>query len=229
MTHSTFDPMEEVVIIAILLWLRGRKSDSTPTGTGDAGGATGGSGGSGASGASGGTIATPAMTGRPTPTSGIEYRPTPPPTVPLTVLQPPVPQVPQIVTPATPLTPIPVTPLTPIPGTPTTPPPQVRDPRTPPGPTLVPGWDDGRPAFCGREWVPVEMRECRYGEQSPSPRTGVPPPGTLVVAYAPPWTRRYASQPSCPYSLGQGGLHVIEVGSPEWNQVCGPANPTQEI
>lgn len=215
--------MEEVIIIAILLWLRGGKTESTPAGSG---GGSGGAGGASGSGGSGGTVVTttmtPSLTDKPTPTSGIGYRPTPSPTVPYPpVYQPPAPQVPQIVTPMTPPTPVPVAPPTP--------PPQVRDPRTPPGPTLVPGWDDGRPAFCGREWIPLELTACAPGRDNPLPRTGTPPPGTRVMAYAPPWSSAYYSSPSCPAQPMQGGIHYLLVGSPEWLQVCGPANPTQEI
>lgn len=193
------------------MWLRGRKQSPDASG----GGSTT------AIGPVVATIITPSIldTPAPTPTSGAAYRPVAPPAAPAVFLPPPQP--PQT-SPDHPVMGPPV--VTPQPVMP--PRRVVRDPRVVETPQVVPPWDDGRPAFCGREWVPVELRECREGE--PTPRTGTPPHGTLVAAYAPPWSRRWASQPSCPYSLGQGGLHVIEVGSPEWTQACGPMFATQE-
>jgi hypothetical protein len=217
--------MEEVIIVVLLLWLRGGKKD-TPVGVEGAG--AGGAGGSG--GSSGGsnttTTMTPSFIDKPTPTAGIGYRPTPSPAVPVfPVHQPPTPQVPQVVTPLTPPTPQPPVVRPPAPS----PQPQVRDPATPPGPGLTPMWDDGRPAFCGREWIPLELTPCAPGRDNPLPRSGTPPPGTRVIAFAPPWSSVYYSSPSCPAKPSQGGIHYLIAGSPEWLQVCGPANPTQEI
>lgn len=218
--------MEEVIIVVLLLWLRGGKKD-TPVGSGGAGGGSGGAGGATGSGGSGATTTmTPSFIDKPTPTAGIGYRPTPSPAVPYPpVYQPPTPPVPQIVTPVSPPVPQPPQPLQP----PQPIKPQVRDPATPPGPGLTPMWDDGRPAFCGREWMPLEMTPCAPGRDNPTIRSGTPPPGTRVIAFAPPYSSVFHGSPSCPAKPAQGGIHYLIAGSPEWLQVCGPANPTQEI